>query len=236
MCKLLSDQMIELETRGLPLLIEPNTSGVHQDRPQETIAQMPQIASPDTLEQAPVGELPKDRVHPIAHPARYRTLVCSRLRRVCDAVGSLQNSALCAQTGLDARHPIRSVTQDQPLRSFQPDGSQFPIGFIGRSQMSIKSSRLMASLLSKIACHTEDSESHEPFFVQGNLHMALTKRLTDFAFKDGNFHSRVEFNALPSVEDNSLYLGGLPEPEYTGFSPFAPMFPPVRPKKTPAFR
>jgi hypothetical protein len=41
MCKLFSYQLVELETRSLPLLVEPNTQGMHQDRPQEAIAQMP---------------------------------------------------------------------------------------------------------------------------------------------------------------------------------------------------
>ena len=50
MCKLLSDQLIQLETRSLQLLIEPDAQGMHQARPQEAIAQRPQIACPDALD------------------------------------------------------------------------------------------------------------------------------------------------------------------------------------------
>jgi hypothetical protein len=37
MCKLLSDQLVELETGSLQVLIEPDTLGVHQGCPQEAI-------------------------------------------------------------------------------------------------------------------------------------------------------------------------------------------------------
>src|SRR5579885_1072415 len=81
MCKfLLSDQSIELETRNLIMLVEPNAKGMHQQHAQDAIAQMPQIARPHAFELASIGELPKDRINQIANTTQDRTLVgrCTR--------------------------------------------------------------------------------------------------------------------------------------------------------------
>src|SRR5581483_9091488 len=138
MCKLLNDQVIELETRSPPLLIEPDPQRMHQDRSQKAVAQMPQIACPDALELAPIGELSEDGVNARAYLSEYRTLVRRCLRRMCGAERSLQDNPVFAQTGLDVRHPRGTVAQSKALRAFQHDRSHFSVGFIGWSQEGMR--------------------------------------------------------------------------------------------------
>ncbi len=76
MCKLfeLCHDSLQLEQRSRVLLIEPEAQRVHQDHPQQTVAQMPQIACPHPLEVATIRQLPKNGVDAIAHPTQDRAL------------------------------------------------------------------------------------------------------------------------------------------------------------------
>jgi hypothetical protein len=123
-----------MKTRSLIMLVKPNAERMHQEHPQDAIAQMPQIACPNALELTAIGQLPKNGVNPIANLSQHRTLVSLCLGRVRIAKRSLQGNPFFAQTGRDVRHPIGTITQHESLRSFQHDRSPFSVGFIGRRQ------------------------------------------------------------------------------------------------------
>src|SRR5258708_5353817 len=63
MCKFLSNQPIQLQTRNILLLIELDAQGMHKKGVQDPIAQMPQISCTDTFEFATVGQLPENHVN-----------------------------------------------------------------------------------------------------------------------------------------------------------------------------
>jgi hypothetical protein len=73
-------------------LIDSDTPGLHRDRPQAAIAQMPQIACPDALEWMAIGELRRHDVSAIAHLSRHRTLVRCCLWHMGSAEGGLQDN------------------------------------------------------------------------------------------------------------------------------------------------
>ncbi len=95
MCKLfeLCHDSLQLEQRSRVLLIEPEAQRVHQDHPQQTVAQMPQIACPHPLEVATIRQLPKNGVDAIAHPTQDRALGRFGLGRTGSAKGGQQNHA-----------------------------------------------------------------------------------------------------------------------------------------------
>lgn len=116
------------------MLIEPDTQSMHQDRPQDPVAQMPQIACPHAFELAAIRQLAEDRVNAIAHLPKHSTLVRRGLRRMGVAVWGLQDNPVLAQTRLNGWDPRGAIAQGQPLRPFQHHGSHFSIRFIGWSQ------------------------------------------------------------------------------------------------------
>ncbi len=47
---------------------------MHQEGTQQAIAQVPEIACPYALDAPSIGQLPKDRVYQVAHPAQHLAL------------------------------------------------------------------------------------------------------------------------------------------------------------------
>src|SRR5690349_1414085 len=63
-------------------------------------------------------------------------------------------------------------------RTFLPAITLGNASSIQQKHVIMKSSRLMVPLLCRFSCRTEESKSHEPFFAQGNLHIALASAFT----------------------------------------------------------
>ena len=60
------------------MLIEAEAERVHQQSPQNAVAQMPQISRPDALDSPTIGQLPKDGIDERANPAQDSAFISCR--------------------------------------------------------------------------------------------------------------------------------------------------------------
>src|SRR6516225_7063909 len=107
---------------------------MHQNAPQDAVAQMPYIPRPDALHPTSVSQLPTDGVNERAHAPQHGTLVSCRLRRMRFTKRCLQRSAFGTQEGLQLGQPIVPIAQNYSGGPFQQERQDFSLGFIGWSQ------------------------------------------------------------------------------------------------------
>ncbi len=92
--------------------VEQDTERVHQNHAHYPVAQMPQITRPDPCDSAAIGQLSKDRIDAVAHPAQYSTPTVSGLS-ASFAKGSLKDHSDFAQICLQIGQPVVAVAQEQ---------------------------------------------------------------------------------------------------------------------------
>lgn len=105
------------------MLIEPEAKRIHQDRPQQAIAQVPQIAGPEPFEATAVGHLSKDGIHQVAHPVQHRALGGLGFGRRGAQVRGQQHHGLLPHFLLDAWHPIIAIAQVQARGALRQHGA-----------------------------------------------------------------------------------------------------------------
>jgi hypothetical protein len=116
------------------LLIQPEAHGMHQDGPQQAIAQLPQITCPDLFYLAVIVQMTKDGVDEIANPFQEGILVGCCFGRMCFAKQSLQKTPFAAQAFLQIWKPIIAIFQHHGGRSFQQQRDKFSTLLIGGLQ------------------------------------------------------------------------------------------------------
>jgi hypothetical protein len=118
------------------LPIEQQTKCVHEGHAQQAIAQVPQIACPDTFGPTAIGQLPKDGIDAIAHPTQHGTPTVGWLV-LGTAVGCQLDDTHASQRFFELGQPIVAITQQQPAGS----GCQLP-GHIAFKQVGWRQAHL----------------------------------------------------------------------------------------------
>ncbi len=135
MCKLfrLRNKPLQLKWRSLIVQIEQDSQRVHEDHPQQPVALMPQITRPDALGLAPLDQLPKDGINPIAYSAQHGTPTMGR-GMLGAAKGCQQADASPAQKGFERGQPVIAVSQEQSARACGQIGDDLAFMDVGRGQ------------------------------------------------------------------------------------------------------